>query len=298
MATARLTAEGEERMKNRILSSITLCVLVCALAGCGSASGTGGSAEPAAESSSESAVDSAAASEAAPSPAEGEDADSGADSAAALGESAESAAESGPSAAELEEAQDEALTAQDEAFALGTISEGQYVQTFFHMQAELSDPWSFYDREQMAEANTLFADAADDSGIKKIIDEGNPYLDMIAANSMAAETVNVSITKMPGSSNLTDVSEYIETLYPDIEEQLSAQGLSNIHVEKTVAAFMGEEMTATMISADAPVDESSTYPYYELQVYVKEGRYVACVTATSMIQNTTQEVLDQFSRKE
>ena len=282
-------------MKNRILSSITACLLAFILTACGAASGTDGSMETAAES----AAEPAAVSEAAPAAAEEEESsESAASGAASLAESAEAPVESGPSAEELAESQEEKLSAEDEAFALGTISEGTYVQPFFHMQADLSDPWSSYDREQMADVNTLFADAGDDRQIKKIIDEGNPYLDIIAYNSMAAETVNVSITKMPGSSNLTDVSEYIETLYPDIEEQLGEQGLSNIHVEKTVAAFLGEEMTATLISADSPVDESSTYPYYELQVYVKQGRYVACVTATSMIQNTTQEVLSRFSRKE
>ena len=70
---------------------------------------------------------------------------------------------------------------------------------------------------------------------------------------------------------------------------LASMGLTIVSAEQTKIQFAGEEHTALTIEADV-----GGYAMYETMVVIKCPGYIACVTVCTWLQNTCQEILNQF----
>lgn len=185
--------------------------------------------------------------------------------------------------------------AVDAEFATGRMENGIYILDFFDFQAMLPETWRYYDAAELASLNTTIQDGETAEEARTAIEEGSARMDMVAVNEKEGQSVNISIVKLGITSNIKSVEDYIENTFPMIEEQLSQQGFVNARVSKQEGMFVGKKVPIVLITTDTYAGDNETYPFYERQAYIQNGSYLACVTATSLVEDTTQKIFGLFT---
>lgn len=178
---------------------------------------------------------------------------------------------------------------------LGTSDSHRYSNLFLGIEAEFDDGWYILSREETAQTMGAAAGYVSDEDVAKILEESGTTTDLYAmALNNSGDNVNIqlhNLLSLTGFSSMTVTEEefYEAGMSDGITQGLTAIGVENINYEKEIVTFAGKEHVSALISG--------TYngiPLYERLVLVKNGYYIAAVTAFSFNRQSVDDILGFF----
>lgn len=176
----------------------------------------------------------------------------------------------------------------------GSFSGTEYTNTAFNFRFTPSGSWDIADDAAMLEHNEMEGKQWNDTDKMEVIKGGGTFYDLYATNENPYQTALVilkdavfDVNKLGGIETLMD-----EDVRSSVEKELAEQGYENCKVEKGTATFLGDPNT--------PVFRVTAELYgmkvYETMVFVVSGHYFATITTASLTDDTTQDVLNMFTK--
>jgi len=198
--------------------------------------------------------------------------------------------------------QTDAETAPEETKAdaapltLGSFDGGVYTNEYLGIGCELDTSWTFNSAETLQELPENIAELLADT---ELAEDGlaQQIMDMKADNAETLASMNVLYTKVGLQERLVYLTmsdeEIVEATLEQADMMKDSYAQAGILVEEmkmVTAEFLGEERVALWTSSTM-----EGIPYYILQVFdYRAGQYGATITASSFMEDTTQQVLNLF----
>ena len=155
-------------------------------------------------------------------------------------------------------------------------------------EGQLSDDWTYYTDEQLAELSGVVAESSEE--MQKAMEDGKSTYDMFASAMEGLVTINVVYEDLGALyGKLLDEAGYLEIAVPKLEDALTSMGLSNVKVEQTPVQFAGLVREGAVISG-----EMDGVPMYETLVCIKQEGYMCCVTMCSWTEDITADLVELF----
>jgi hypothetical protein len=173
---------------------------------------------------------------------------------------------------------------------LGTVEGNTYTNAFLGITATLDENWAFATDEEMAQLRGMTADAMTDESIAEMLETSGAIMDMYAMDT-EGRTLNIMLENLNILQTIAVTEKsYVEATVGQLPGALEGMGFEDATAEVTELTFAGETHAAIKVHAKiVGVD------FYETLVVVKRGNYIACITAGSFAEDTTDGVLALFS---
>lgn len=201
-------------------------------------------------------------------------------------------------AEEPEEPEENASTIAVPEELLGKQTSTSYENEYFGLRYDVPADWYLLSREEIATIMGIAATTFDDEAMANMLKETGYVTDLYVMDTKPAidgmETFNnVNITiqdigKLYGI--IYDEKKLAEGSANTVKDALTAQGLTDIKTEISEMEFIGKNCVALTITSKA-----GTTNMYQKQVYLKNESALACVTATAMGEDKTDEILSVFA---
>ena len=184
----------------------------------------------------------------------------------------------------------ETTEAQAQGSKLGVVEGNTYTNSFLGITATLDENWTFANDEEMAQIRGMTMDAMNDESLSQMLETSGAVMDMYAMDT-EGRTLNIMLENLNilQSVALTEKA-YVDATVGQLPSVLENMGFANVTAEPTEMIFAGESHAAVKIHASVQGVE-----FFETMVVVKQGNYIACVTVASYGQDTTANVLEQFT---
>lgn len=196
-----------------------------------------------------------------------------------------------PKATEEKETEPVVTEEEDELPSLGSISGGQYQNTYFDLACSFNSLWSIATEDEIAALAGYTATLSSDEDLKELLENSGSAYDLYASTSNGLQSVNVLIEKQNLVGNvLIDEETYLELSKPQLPDALKSLGVENIEIADKTLTFAEKTHPALYITASI-----SGSPFYETLVAVKTNSYVALVTAASTFEDRTEDILNAFT---
>lgn len=190
-----------------------------------------------------------------------------------------------------------APTEAPKEFSLGVIENNVYTNAYVNWGCDFGQGWSFAGAEALQQLPEDVRSLIDGSEMSAVLEDYPQIFDLAAENREAYLAVNVVCTA---------ISEAEQALYAGLTEEQTLDavlenrdrilesyaqaGMEVESMEKVQATFLGEPHFAIRTAA-----RSGIVPVYMLQVMdYSRGSYGVTLTATSYLEDNTQDILDLF----
>jgi len=171
-------------------------------------------------------------------------------------------------------------------FSLGVVEDGVYHSDFLSMGFALPEGWEFYTREQIMEFNNAAYDTAGEE-YQEIVESADVVFDMYASGP-AGDSVNVTLEKIDEATlEALDIKENFALLEDTFRTSFENMGLSDIAFDITDISVDGRDLPAMLLTGKIEGVEM-----YQLQFNAKYPGYLAAVTAVTLYEDGTQQLLD------
>ncbi len=206
-----------------------------------------------------------------------------------VSEEAPEASEEVPEAS-VEEIPEEASVPEKD-FAVGTIENNVYENTYAGLGCALSEDWIILDQEQMLTYNQLTAESVGDD-YAQLVDSLQTAYDMIAVNSTNMDTITILFEKLDGLKFLLTEDTYLDaTLSQSVTlEALTNMGMEGIEMAKDTISFAGKERQCIKITGNV----AGVMDFYEVLIPVKLSKHFYCMTIASYGEDRSQSTADLF----
>lgn len=174
---------------------------------------------------------------------------------------------------------------------LGSVSDGVYQNRFFGMGCELDETWSIADEAALAQlGNTVSEVVASNEELAKQLGENGTVYDFYASADDGLKSLNIVLENLGLLYGLAlDESDYVEASLEQVDQALEAMGMEDGVAEAIEVQFAGGQHAGIRISGTL-----YGLPFYEQLVSVKQGNYMAVITAASFQEDITGELLELF----
>uniref|UniRef100_I5ASD2 PsbP C-terminal domain-containing protein n=1 Tax=Eubacterium cellulosolvens (strain ATCC 43171 / JCM 9499 / 6) TaxID=633697 RepID=I5ASD2_EUBC6 len=176
----------------------------------------------------------------------------------------------------------------------GSLSGTEYTNTAFNFRFTPSGSWDIADDAEMLEHNEMEGKQWNDTDKMEAIKGGKTFYDLYATCENPYQNALVVLKDAVFDVNMAGGIETLmdEDVRSSVEKELTEQGYENCKVEKGTATFLGDPNT--------PVFRVTAELYgmkvYETMVFVTSGHYFATITTASLTDDTTQDVLNMFTK--
>lgn len=189
----------------------------------------------------------------------------------------------------------EPTPAPEDDVELGSMNGGVYKNDFVGITCTLGDEWLYYSEDEILQLNEVVADSADDEELAEQLRSKDSFYDMMAENGETAENVNVVLENLGLLYGHTmDASGYIDVALENLETSMASMGMNVTGCEKVQFDFCGKETDGIYLTSTMTVEGIEVEVFQRLAC-VKAGTYMCVITATSYFEDTTMDVLGQFS---
>lgn len=202
---------------------------------------------------------------------------------------AEDSAEAEGSEEVATEADEATEAAEAEGLTLGHSESNSYESTFLGIGCKFDGDWTFMTDEQIRANSDLTAELIDDQAYTDALKEGSVITDMMVQNATTASSVSVTIEKLQVTMKGVVEEDYVDAVMPQMGSTLESAGFSNVQIEKVTVNFLGEDRVALKINSTV-----SGIAVNQLQIPIKKGSYIACITASAFGDNSVDEMIDAF----
>ena len=216
----------------------------------------------------------------------GKDSGSGTDGAAESGDTAEEAAESGDTA----EA-DADTEAHDLSEVRGTIDGNKYINEFYGIAFQApDDQWEFADEEYLSQLMGAVSGTLSDEDLQQAFENSGVIFDFLTYVPNAGANINITLQDVGMVAALLDEDSILDGALDTVKKTFDAQGYTNTVVEKGTTTFLGSERGCVVTSGDI-----NGATMHQRQVYIKKGRYLATITATTVNEDEAAKLLEMFT---
>ena len=184
---------------------------------------------------------------------------------------------------------DVADDSEAEALTLGHSDASSYESTFLGIGCKFDSNWTFMTDEQIQENNKAAAELINNKTVSNALEDGTVLTDMMVQNSATGSNVIVAIEKIHTSMKNITEEQYVDFVATQLVATLEASGFSNVSTEKITTTFLGSDHVALKITSTV-----SSTTVNQIQIPVKKGEYMACITASAFGDNTVDEMVDAF----
>lgn len=173
--------------------------------------------------------------------------------------------------------------------SLGHTESNIYKSTFLGIGCKFDASWTFMSDEQIKENNKLASEMIDNKAITNALESGSILTDMMVQNTTTGSNTSIAIEKLHSSMKNVNEEDYIDIVAPQMVGTLESAGFSDVTTEKVTITFAGKECYALKITSSV-----NNVAVNQLQVPIKKGDYMACVTSTAFGDSTTDEMITAF----
>lgn len=176
------------------------------------------------------------------------------------------------------------------AFERGTVSGQTYTSEFLGVTATFDQAWHIASDEEMAQLSGETAEAMDNAKYQEALENGKLVYDLYAMDGNTGSSVNINVEKLGALGGAVVTEEaYVDASLKTLEEDLAGAGIQVSSTEKVTLTFAGAEHLGIRLQGTIQgVD------LYETLVVLKCGGYIACVTASTFLDDTTDTILALF----
>ena len=184
---------------------------------------------------------------------------------------------------------------EDKPVSLGRMEGGVYTNEYIGIGCTLDSSWTFKTAEELQELPAQTGELLQDT---EYADASlNQIADMFAENSNNGSNINIQYTKLDAPVRLIyatmDYEAFADMIMSQSDSMIQAytqSGFENVTMEKVTVNYLGEERAAIRTNATI-----AGLPCYMTQVFEHDlGQYYAVITFTSIMEDTTQSMLDLF----
>lgn len=180
--------------------------------------------------------------------------------------------------------------APEKELELGSVSGGKYENAYFGFGCELDDQWTYATEEQLLDMVQATADLVDDENFKDELLKADMFYDMMTYFYDGATNMNVVVQNLGATyGTLLDEEAIVEQNVKSLPEQFAAASMEVQSCEQVVVEFAGADHAGILIHSIA-----SGSDVYQLQAYVKTGKYVAIITMSSPLEDNIDAMLGFF----
>lgn len=163
---------------------------------------------------------------------------------------------------------------------LGTAEDGEYKNEWFGFGVLFEDslfvtPLDEWDAEGLASAFSL----------------GEAVNAFTAKSEDGASELKISVSEAGAAVTEAEFAGIMKALVPSA---LSERGLEAVKSKAETLSFAGEEHCALRCEAVLVTESGEKVSVCQLSVFVKSGRFIASVTATAYIEDSTDSILGGF----
>lgn len=180
--------------------------------------------------------------------------------------------------------------APEKELELGSVSGGKYENAYFGFGCELDDQWTYATEEQLLDMVQTTADLVDDENFKDELLKADMFYDMMTYFYDGATNMNVVVQNLGATyGTLLDEEAIVEQNVKSLPEQFAAASMEVQSCEQVVVEFAGADHAGILIHST-----TSGSDVYQLQAYVKTGKYVAIITMSSPLEDNIDAMLGFF----
>ena len=173
---------------------------------------------------------------------------------------------------------------------LGTLSGGKDANDYFGFGCELDDQWTYADEDQLLSMIQATADLIDDENFKDDILDADMFYDMMAVYYDGVTSMNVVVQNIGAAYGaLLDEETMVDETIKVLPDQLAAASMDVQSCEHVTVEFAGADHDGILTHSTVNGGD-----VYQLQTYVKVGKYVAVVTLSSPLEDNLDPMLGFF----
>lgn len=180
--------------------------------------------------------------------------------------------------------------APEKELELGNISGGKYENAYFGFGCELDEQWTYATEDQLLSMVQATADLVDDENFKDELLKADMFYDMMTYFYDGVTNMNVIVQNIGAAYGaLLDEDAIAEQTAEVMPEQLATVNMDVQSCDKVSLNFAGAEHAGVRTHSITGNGE-----LYQLQAYVKVGKYVAVVTVSSPLEDNIDAMLGFF----
>lgn len=180
--------------------------------------------------------------------------------------------------------------APEKELELGSVSGGRYENSYFGFGCELGELWTYASEEQLLGMVQATADLVDDENFKDELLNADMFYDMMTYFYDGVTNMNVIVQNIGAAYGaLLDEDAIAEQTAEILPEQLATANMDVQSCEQVVVEFAGADHAGILIHST--INGSDVY---QLQAFVKVGKYVAIITMSSPLEDNIDAMLGFF----
>ena len=173
---------------------------------------------------------------------------------------------------------------------LGSVSGGRYENSYFGFGCELGELWTYASEEQLLSMVQATADLVDDENLKDELLKADMFYDMMTYFYDGVTNMNVIVQNIGAAYGaLLDEDAIAEQTAEVMPEQLAAASMDVQSCDKVSLNFAGAEHAGVRTHSITGGSD-----VYQLQAFVKAGKYVAIITMSSPLEDNIDAMLGFF----
>ena len=162
-----------------------------------------------------------------------------------------------------EEAVEEVAEETEDVVTAGVTEDGVYTNEFFGFKLVAADGYAFTETEGT---------------------------DCYIADETALKNVNVTIALDEEGAAQKDLEAFLDAMLPELKKLYEGIGYTDVTVEKETTEFAGKEYSGVVVGGSMDADGTAVELFARQVCIVKDG-YIATITATSFVEDATEELL-------
>lgn len=180
--------------------------------------------------------------------------------------------------------------APEESLDLGSVSGFKYENAYFGFGCELDDQWTFASEDDLLGMVQATADLVGDDNLKDDLLKADMFYDMVATYYDGATSMNVVVQNIGAAYGaLLDEEAMVEETVKVMPDQLAAASMDVKSCEHVTVEFAGADHDGILTHSTI-----NGVDIYQLQAFVKVGKYVAVVTMSSQLEDNVDAMLGFF----
>ena len=193
-------------------------------------------------------------------------------------------------------------------FKPGVVEGNTYSSEYLGIGCTMPEDWQIFTEDEIAAVMGYTEDLLDENGFDEVFEQGGTICDYMSQGEDGLLSLNIQVAE---TGNLVSALVYSKTTFPDektlkliydasLEEGVDtilseSLGLSDMSYEMGTVNFCEEEIPCIRMVGKMPIEGVGDINLYETFVYIIKGRLCYTLTATSFMEDCTDDILGTFA---
>ena len=175
----------------------------------------------------------------------------------------------------------------------GSMDDGVYTNDALGVGCRISSDWTYYTEDEIAELNQTVVEMLSDPDVAMVDPDDLDTINctvMFAGSSDGLANANITMTRLSVIEAYTLTEDVMaDAALEQVLEAYGSMGFTNCTGSTEVRSILGGEHPVVIIEAYL-----NDIVLHQTEVVIKNGRYFGFITATSYIDDITDDILSWF----